>query len=320
MPNSGSPTLLPLEQLHKDLGHVDVLICSASYETRCLSVPQALDPKAVGAVYVLRNEDVLGNGISHATSIANLFQVKANEVVISKSNPVITADKIIDCISGLMFGDEGRLLVDITAFTHETLLVLFKIISETVSDQIDVRYVYTGAKDYDPGTTPNQKWLSRGVSDICSVLGYPGEMRPSRKSHLIVLVGFEDERAGKLIEMYEPAVLSLGVGKVGPVSEHLFNVNETYYKKLIEMRSGAENFSFSPTDAYAVRDTVLEQVQKIGDYNVIVAPMNTKISTLGVALAAFENPNIQICYARANSYNVDNYSEPRDDCRVFSLT
>jgi hypothetical protein len=144
-------------------------------------------------------------------------------------------------------------------------------------------------------------------------------MHPSRKSHLIVLVGFEDERAGKLIEMYEPAVLSLGVGSVDPVSERLSFVNETYYGNLMATHYGAKKFEFSPTDASSVRDVILEQAQRFGDYNVVVAPMNTKISTLGAALAAIKNPDIQICYSRAASYNVENYSEPADDCRLFSL-
>ena len=36
--------------------------------------------------------------------------------------------------------------------------------------------------------------------------------------------------------------------------------------------------------------------------------MNNKISTIGVALATVDNPNIQIIYSKANEYNVTGYS------------
>lgn len=312
---------IPLSLLQDELDcQTDVFICSASFETRCLSASLALNPKMVETVHVLRNEDVLGKGCKHASLIEEHFQGKASPVVISKTNPVLTADRIINALSDLKGASGKRVLVDITTFTHETLLILYKIISLAIPEQCDVRFVYTNAKYYFPGASEGQSWLSRGVSEVRSVLGYPGDMRPSRKSHLIVLVGYEDERAGKLIEMYEPSTLSLGVGGVEAVSEHLQSINQSYYRKLLELRSDAEKFNFSPTDAYAVRDVILEQAQKFSDHNVIVAPMNTKISTLGVALAAMENPNIQICYGRAAAYNVDNYSEPADDCRLFSLS
>ena len=47
--------------------------------------------------------------------------------------------------------------------------------------------------------------------------------------------------------------------------------------------------------------------------------MNTKISTLGVALAAMERSDLQICYGPAATYNVDNYSSPDDHCYLFQL-
>lgn len=45
--------------------------------------------------------------------------------------------------------------------------------------------------------------------------------------------------------------------------------------------------------------------------------MNNKMSTVGVALAAMQNENVQICYAPAVIYNESNYSLPGKDCYIF---
>ena len=41
------------------------------------------------------------------------------------------------------------------------------------------------------------KWLSRGIGEVRSILGYSGTLKPSRSNLLIVIVGYEYERAGE---------------------------------------------------------------------------------------------------------------------------
>ena len=47
--------------------------------------------------------------------------------------------------------------------------------------------------------------------------------------------------------------------------------------------------------------------------------MNTKLSTLGAALAAVERPEIQLCYARAIEYNESGYSTPSNQVTIFTM-
>jgi hypothetical protein len=47
--------------------------------------------------------------------------------------------------------------------------------------------------------------------------------------------------------------------------------------------------------------------------------MNTKISTVGAALAAIKQESIQLCYAQANIYNVERYSAVSDEVFIFEL-
>ena len=76
---------------------------------------------------------------------------------------------------------------------------------------------------------------------------------------------------------------------------------------------------FSCSNPWETKESILEQIKKYGDDNTVIAPMNTKISTIGAAIASWEEEKIQICYAQAIRYNYANYSTPGDTCYVFEL-
>lgn len=81
-----------------------------------------------------------------------------------------------------------------------------------------------------------------------------------------------------------------------------------------------EGFTFSCQDILETKQIILSIFQKYKDeYNIIIAPLNNKISTLGVAFAGLEQEEIQICYASANHYNIENYSEAFDYFYYYKL-
>lgn len=72
------------------------------------------------------------------------------------------------------------------------------------------------------------------------------------------------------------------------------------------------------------KHTYENQQERIGVHHVghILAKLgliNNKISTLGVAFAALEQENIQICHSSANQHNINNYSEECDFFYLFSI-
>jgi hypothetical protein len=297
-----------------------LFICSASYEPRCLSVPLALSVSSVESIIVLKNNDVLGEGEKNGKKIGDKFGEKARIVEISKKNSITTADKIINALSIYKEKQLFSINIDISCMTHETVLILYSIFEYLYyGTEIKIKYFYVPATEYDPGVPYEQKWLSKGVLEVRSVLGFPGRLLPSRRNHLLILVGFEVERAVGLIEKFEPASLTLAYGDGNSFNEAHRLVNEQRHQNLSERFSNARNLAFSPRDAHKVRDLVLNEALQNPSRNLIVAPMNTKISTLGVALAATTNPDIQICYAAAKAYNIENYSSPEDYCVAFGL-
>lgn len=301
-------------------GEIDVFVCSASYEQRSAAVALALPEDAAARVLICVNEDVQGDGKANASAIVAHFKDRAVYVWLSKSNPVSVADAMMGKIDELTTGGKAiRCVVDISTFTHEALLILLRVLEFALPAGSEVTYVYTPAKEYDPGAPAESKWLSRGLGTVRSVLGYPGEWLPSRKVHLIVLVGFESDRARRLIEAYEPDALSLGIGCIGPFSSGLEDVRKHFYQQISDAFPQYAEFEFAPSDPFAVRDALLAHIDGFPEHNTVIAPMNTKISTIGVAMAAFARGDVQVTYGSAGMYNTENYSVAEDHCLIFQI-
>lgn len=290
-----------------------VLICSSSFEERCMSVPKALDPNTVAQALVCENEDLSDIVGENTKRLMETFGRKAVRIALRTDNPLYGADSVQKALRDHGYGAGRNFLIDVTTFTHEGLLILLSVLRTNGSPTDTVLIAYNPAKSY-------ADWLSKGIGEIRSILGYPGSPRPSRKSHLIVLVGYEVERAGMLIDAYEPAVISLGLGgEKESVSKDLYKRNIDFHNRLKEKLENVQEFTFSCVNAFDTKRSIENQIKDFKDYNVVLAPMNTKISSIGAALAAFSNESIQLCYAQAQQYNHEAYSTPSDECIVFNV-
>jgi len=163
-----------------------------------------------------------------------------------------------------------------------------------------IRIVYVSPKDHGP-------WLSRGFRAVRTVLGFSGIQQASRPTLLVILSGFEPERALRLIEEHEPKKVLLGIGN--PPTADRFRERNKAEQKLILSRQDVEMFDFPADDVDNCR-MVLEKLLSphLRDSNVILAPMNTKLSTLAALLVAEAHPEIQLTYCLPGEYNVEDYS------------
>lgn len=219
------------------------------------------------------------------------------------------------------------IVIDISSMSHELLIVIVGLLSKYKA--IDrTTLLYTSATEYGQNQQRTKYWLSNGVSEIRSVLGFPGKMLPSKKLHLIVMAGFELERAAEVISQYEPSKLSIGYGdKEGSISEALHLENQETATRLELFISEQDQFvgseidsiRFSCTDAFATSAVILAHAAKYPDCNTVVCPLNTKIAAVGAALAGLRNPSIQICYPEPNEYNIHGYALPGDCVTIIPL-
>ncbi len=281
--------------------------------------------------------------VKNPIEIIGLINIKSNEI-----NPADTLDtykslntniRLVgeDCNSILELADlismtiksfdQGiKTIIDITSMSHELLSILIAILHSERKMKNTV-LCYTGAERYSFNTTKNEMWLSRGVSSIRSILGFGGEQLPSKKLHLVIAVGFEIERALEVIATYEPAVLSLGVGRrEDSVSDIHHNDNLNFFQRLDTFVHDQENiyervsqFEFSCIDPFVAKKDLSAHLEKFQDFNTVICPLNTKISTVGIALLCLEQTALQLCYAQPMEYNIDGYATASDIIRVIDI-
>lgn len=310
----------PVDRISEYIRDTEIFITCLSYEKRCLAILKHLDADRLEKVIVVENESFVEHNAANKKAFSELFEDKIEFVKTSTKSPVQTADSIHNSLSEV--GNSSNILIDITTFTHESLLITLKLLEFTLAKDNLIKFVYSSAASYGSGEMKDI-WLSKGVSEIRSVLGYSGDFLPSQKTHLIILVGYEYERASKLIEVFEPNLISLGCGKPGTETAPKHNLANKYFHELVKQTvnvySDVDDFVFSCSNPWETKKAILAQVSKYTGYNPVVAPMNTKLSTIGCALAVKENCSIQICYAQANLYNIKNYSTPGENCYLFEL-
>ena len=315
----------PLSNLANALGDapIDVFIGSASFEARCLSVLRQLTEVSLPLAVIAKNTTYDEAIAANLTTMRNQLNGRVEELTVSSDDPVVSAEKITTVLDDVVTGEPKRILFDITTFTRETLLMLLFFLAGKLRTFDSVRFVYTNAKEYSVGDAPEGKWLSKGIREVRSVIGYPGQMSPTLPTHLIVLVGFEYERALELARLCEPSAVSLGIsdGTEHGAAPHLptnQRIQEELRRKLRRNLTHVDTFVFKTYDADATRKALLRQSQVRTNFNTVIAPLNTKISTVGAGLLAIQDHTIQLCYAPANLYNVNKYSAPGDDYYLYS--
>ncbi len=306
-----------------------VLMIGLGFDQRCLSVinnfPQNRTKKIVGISNV-------GWSNSNGKNTEEFKLITNNNASIIGENAesiLDVADELAKYIIISLEVPTNQLVVDITSLSHELLIILMGILA--ANDALSrTTLLYVGAAQYGGNSGKEDVWLSRGVKTIRSVLGFPGFMYPSKKLHLVVLAGFEVERANEVISCYEPSSLSIGKGgRDQSVSLDHFESNQLFFDKLKYFineqntyNQHIHHFEFSCVDPLLTKEQILDHVEKIkasSDENVVICPLNTKLSTIGVALAAIENQTIQVCYAEPEEYNVENYSTPGNEVSIISF-
>lgn len=311
---------LKLSKLNSNLlDEYDLFICSSSFEERCLKVAEKIKRKKIHKTIIVYN--IVGSSIikKNCDELKKIL-TNASLLAMNFDNPLEMADLLMRDINSIKGGKKLNVLIDVTTFTHELLLLILKLLGSSKKIKCTT-CVYVNALVYNPKNELNKKWLSHGCYNVRSILGYSGMLLPSLKTHLIILVGYEYSRAFDVICSIEPNSISFIYGASENATTQKDQEANKVFRKLIEdMAFEYLNIESSeipcddPDETAKILGTIYE---RHAEENIIVVPMNNKLSTIGVALSVANNENIQICYAPAIIYNEEDYSVPGDYCYIF---
>jgi hypothetical protein len=306
------------------LGEIDIFICSSGFEDRSAYLGINLNKIHIKKAIIFHIED------TYKLSEDNLSRIKENlpeleTVIYPKNSPLVIYDKFYRLFEEFKTAADNKpnIVIDVTTFTREVLLILLKLLSSPdFITSFDVQLAYTPAESY--AENASDLWLTKGIREIRSVLGYAGMHSPSKELLLILLSGFEEERANEIITSFEPNKLILGkASDKDSINSNLSDIANAKYQSLADNNRSIllDQFEFSCTDIKETQTQLNLMIEKYEQqFNVIISPLNNKISTLGAAICGLKNENIQICYASANQYNINDYSNGSDYFLVFSLT
>ncbi len=301
---------------------VFTFICSASYELRCLSIARKLaDRVSKSAIFAIENLNVRID--SNLARLKNVLP-DSDVVMTDLAEPDKSASLIDKEVQKLLRGrDSQDVVVDITTFTHEHLLFLFKSLYARRERIRKLRCVYTSAKEYSFDERGQKKWLSKGCKDLRSVIGYPGIVYPGVGTVVILIVGFEHERASCVIDEMAPEYLYLGFGRPDKATAAAHKVPMRVFNRIVAAnmatRKNVCQFKFASADPEDLRERIDEIIKSTASCNHIIVPMNTKLSTLATALIAFHNNDVQICYAQPETYNFNSYSKAGSTFHVVEV-
>ncbi len=300
--------------------NVNVLITSANYDDRCLTLPEIIRGAGIREAFVFQ-EQGCNHSIKNANTISSQPDYKVSLVEYSVDQPIEIVGKVNNIINELFRRYlQLNVLVDITGFTTENLLILMKRIYEARAGFDSVYVGYVGAKDYSLNQNQKEKWLQKGVADIRKIEGYQVAEK-SDKTHLLLLMGFEYDMAVKTIKQGDYDFVSVGFG-VTPIQANHFSINYERYKRLVNEIPETKEFRFSLTNPLETKKQILEYLdqEEFNGVNTTIAPMNNKLSTIGACLASLNNESIQQVYCQPEVCNKQGYSEANDDVYLFKLS
>jgi hypothetical protein len=295
------------------------LLMRVSFEARSIAIANAFDGECWRSTTVFASKQRSDRARANLDALKVHLGGKLVPVELDTAAPLAVASELTGAVGGFVerVGADAA-VVDVTSFRREELLMLLAILKSKLSDRNRRErwnLAYVGALNMGD-------WLSGKVTSVRSVLGFPGDIRPSRSTRLVVLLGFEVNRARSIIEAYEPKQVVLGMGyKAESINETLYVRNKKLFCDIRqEFQDSVETtFEFSARDPLKVQSELDKVIGSTDDSNVVIAPLHTKLSTVGAGLYAVNHPNVQVCYAPVEEYNEDAYSAPGPDVFLVPL-
>ena len=286
-----------------------VLIAAASFEDRStVWVHKFLDsggrPEHVFIADIFENDAMYKENLDQLVrlGVCNVTQVDRFS---SRSLWDWTWSVVEACSSGC------DLVIDVTCMPRELLgMLLFAVsIKRSAIGSVSVAYVAAPEGGYatqNKNLPEPERWLSKGVTTVRSIVGFPGIFRSERPSHLVILAGHEEDRVSKIIEYVEPSRLTISGEQ--EESSTVVGAGELSRKVATKLRDRIQvpkigDIEFSSSSIEKVFESLINAELEKSDENIALVAMNTKLSFVGAALFALYQRTVRMIYAVPQEYN-----------------
>lgn len=288
----------------------EVFIGCASFEDRCLGALSLLSPRYRFAHSYLFIYDDLNEARQHNVKAMTESLQRHGPLSIveaSEENPLRSIAELMTQVRSLALKSEARVTLDVSTFTKRHLMLLLHALDDTGMWE-SLRLLYTEPKDYGvdmylPMTT--------GIREVAPIPGFTNLRPPDKPVLLVIMLGYEGDRAMALFQTIEPneTVLLVPRPAYRPEWEGRTEELNSQLVSLLGQDAIAYADSRDPLKVKTVLGSILGSRYPTRDWTGLVSPLGTKPQTVG--LYAFWRENRDSCaviYAQPLRHNERYYT------------
>ena len=304
----------------------DLFICCISFEERCINVVKHLNDsytarRSLIIRYLADNEAGLRK--KHQGIICDNLtgHIKNNNTIdpefFDKYNPYSFWYFLEESFKD--FNSIERITIDITTFTKSYLLSLLRFLRKRYPKAI-LRILYT------KGIYPENESLTWGVKDITILPHFGGSRLDKKNSILILLLGYEDDRAYGIWEFIDP-LKTVAIIADPPTYLGAEKPSRKFNEAILDHPDTIKD-KVSAMDPLETRNKLSELYndKEHEDLSFFIAPLGTKMQLIGVYLFFAEEvelsvgaPRAQIIYAYPARYNEKKYTLDYEKDRIWEF-
>ncbi len=310
-------SIIKLDEYLEGKNSFDIFLCCGSFELRSIRSSEIFLIKNIeirnSIIFNYKETDtenkkgdnikIVQKNLEKVSSVVSIFKT------ISLSHPTegikeffkFLKDRNIDL-------SDKKILIDITVFTKPYFFLIIKSLVEKWNN-LEFFIVYTEPEKYKEKDIESKEIiLTMGLDRIESIPGFFGTS-VNYKDALIVILGFEGKRAIQLFNDIDPEItyaingfpaFRAGWDKISLEENLLF----------LKISRAFENLFYAPArnpfETFNTISLIVESIRKqINSYNIIIAPLGTKLHALGTLLYALIHKEVKIIYPFPSFYNAE---------------
>jgi hypothetical protein len=285
-------------------GPDDIFICSASFEERSLASAALMGPQFIqksAIIFNVETPDYRKQVEKNMFRLQVALRAKTTEgifvVSCTRENPVDGIQQIAAILKQCKLNPEPGPYVtaDISSFTKIYLLELLHYLDAELGWPLP-RLLHTTQK-YLPTR------LTRGIEQITTIPHFYGHPSMEKQNLLVLLLGFEKERALSIWQQHNPAkTVALITNPPRQGSPDYLKYARQNNEELLA-KPGVEVRDIPADDPSGVRDVLDTLYEETKDgYNMVIGPFGTKPQVVGVYLFHREHPAVQVIYSFPATY------------------
>lgn len=287
----------------KILKEFDLLITCSGFEERTIGLLNKLNSKtsfkkSIIFVYKPKEESLYLKNLENLGKLRKLLSLTNNKNCltfnIDPSNPWEFRMIVNSMLESNKINENSSVLLDITSFTR---IFLYEIINSLNQKNCQFTISYTEPYDY-------AEILPTGISQILISPSFPGRPTPTKKSILLLFLGWETGRTFSFYESYN-ADETIPVLGICPIDKKHVSWSEKSTMRNRELLSEINNVQYCST---LDLDHILEFISKIyhskkieysrngEEFFFVISGLGPKIQNLAMSIFSLKFPEIQLAY------------------------